>query len=159
MSYTLLGKKMGRFSKFCRILAFFVAWWSIVDMTTDGFTVSTYKMECEAGTLPCIYWQLGVLFIVLPTLVSTVVVAVKEYRDDDDDRVDKIFFTLLFGLGYALVTPVLAIITTGRAFCCGYTDDEEDDKKRVSTLKLLEVVFEALPQVSSDINLNIIIIT
>ena len=67
----------------------------------------------------------------------------------------KTMYTLVFGLGYAVFTPMLAIFTTGCALFCG----EEDATEYVSALKLCEIVCEALPQVIIiNINNNNIII-
>merc|ERR1712210_212616 len=69
MGYTLLGINMGRASKFFRLVAHLGAWW----MVLDCFTTITYWTLCQEGKLECWMWPLGALFLVLPTILSTLI--------------------------------------------------------------------------------------
>ena len=73
MGYTLLGINMGRASKFCRLVAHLGAWWMVLDMVLDCFTTITYRTLCQEGKLECWMWPLGALFLVLPTILSTLI--------------------------------------------------------------------------------------
>ena len=147
MSYVICGQEMGRYSQFFRVLAFLGALLIVVDMVSDGLAVSTYKQGCDEDTLPCYFWISGAFFMVLPTLVLTVAIAVWQYCHDLQWPW-KIATILVFGLCYPFTTPAIAIFTKGKALLCGDTLNESVDKKAVSAYKLVEVVFEALPQVS-----------
>ena len=144
MGYKLLGHDLGPMSKPMRLVMHLLAWWMVGDIVLDVFTTLRYKEECEAGTLPCWYWMAGLLFLILPTAVMTLVMifgcglpVVK-----DLDWCQKI----VVGPCYMVSAPPIAIFFTCWALC-GFTEDEEGEKDQTAYLKLWEVVCEALPQV------------
>ena len=145
MGYKFLGQPTGSCSKICRVIPFIGALWIILDMISDGMTVKTYREECMAGSLPCFYWQLGVFFLLLPTIMSILWIWCLSCCCGQSNPY--CWKTLVYGLGYALYTPIYAMYTTGGALFCGNTAREDKDTQNVSTLKLYEQVFEALPQV------------
>ena len=46
--------------------------WMFGDMITDGLSVHTYWNGYQDGKVPIYFWILGGLFMILPTLVSTI---------------------------------------------------------------------------------------
>ena len=115
MGYKLCGQNLGCLSKPMRLVMHLGAWWMVGDMVLDGLTTHRYKEECKAGTLPCWYWKAGLAFILLPTAVMTLVMffgcglpGVKDWPW---------WRKILWGPGYMVWAPLLAIWTTGRALC------------------------------------------
>ena len=151
MGYTLLGINMGRASKFFRLVAHLGAWWMVLDMVLDCFTTITYWTLCQEGKLECWMWPLGVLFIALPTIVSTLITYTFGWPYPEEQilfRDTLVCFRHKIARGplYFLTTPLSAILLTSRALCGGNTEDEEKHKVLAAYTKLPEVLCEALPQ-------------
>jgi hypothetical protein len=140
---------MGGFSVFFRIAALIAAAWILFDMITDAFTVKVYWAEWQEGRLPGIYPALGLLFLLLPTLGAMLVAAVWSVKKGDSGC--KAFLMVIVGMCYSALTPVAFIAMAlsnllGGEFGAGL-EEQEERKARVSGLKLIEVMLEALPQV------------
>lgn len=139
-------------------IAFISACWMVGDMILDMITTHTYKKGCDAGTLPCGFWVAGLAFILLPSVVVTLVVIFvsRQPTRQPTGRLRLVqdlawWEKVLVGPCFIVGVPLLAIVNTGWALCgdegmlgCG---DEEDYEEEISWLKMAEVVCEAAPQV------------
>ena len=119
--------------------------WSPVDWVTDCITLDLYYKMCQAEKLDCLFWQMGVVFLILPTIFATAFFTVLKLQGKAD-RKD----VILFGLLYVLYIPYRGITNHAKAvFCPGDGSLDEKDLPNDAALKLFEVVGEALPQVRS----------
>ena len=137
---------MGRASKLWKLVVHLGAWWMVLDMVMDGLTVTLYRSLCLEGELECWLWPVGVLFLLLPTLVATLVACTCGWPGEVGMDC---CMTVAGSPLYSLFAPLLALWVTGRALCCGDTEYEERRMEEVAYAKLPEVVCEALPQVSN----------
>ena len=122
MGYTICGKAVGKFSKFLRVLSFLASFLTGLDMITDAMTLYTYYGSWQAGSLPAYFWILGAFFMVLPSLVCTI-------------------------MFYCVTMPCIAIYTKGKALFCGETENKSGDREELSAWILAGIALEALPQV------------
>jgi len=133
---------------------------TIYTNASDGFNSNishTIPTNVTAGfkatngdLISCFYWQSGVVFILLPTVMSTLYIlyVVTCGIMSDEPTSGKIINTLFFGVFYMISTPILNILSTGRVFSVGVWNPENDDGLgNLATLFMFfEVFFEALPQ-------------
>jgi hypothetical protein len=131
-------------SKFCWLIAHVGAWWMLADMILDGLTVHTYWAMCQEGELECWMWMVGVAFLLLPTIVSTLVHFTCGCPGDPSG-----YAKIIDGPLYFVSAPLIAIYLTGANLCgCRRSHNEEYDKQNVAFRKMPEMLCEALPQVS-----------
>jgi len=127
--------------------------------TSDGFnsnisdtilTNATRGFNSTNGDLiSCFYWQSGVVFLILPTVISTLynLYLVTYGIENNLPSLFKMYNSLFYGCCYPIVTPILSIRHTSRALCGGNTKGDADAYgKIVTAFKFFEVFFEALPQ-------------
>lgn len=110
---------------------------------TTGFNAT------NGDLISCFYWQSGVVFILLPTVMSTLynLYLVTYGIENDQPTAVKIINTLFYGVFYMIFTPILTIISTGRFLCRSVEAEDEDVMGNLATVfKFFEVFFEALPQ-------------
>merc|ERR1719305_364810 len=94
----------------------------VLDMVLDCFTTITYWTLCQEGKLECWMWPLGALYLVLPTILSTLITFTCGWPYLQDLSCRK---KILRGPLYFLAIPLAAIYLTGRALFCRDTKDEE----------------------------------
>ena len=109
--------------------------WMFGDMITDGLSVHTYWNGYQDGKVPIYFWILGGLFMILPTLVSTIT----SYRAKFHKYQPLNF--LLAGPLYSLYVPAISIWSALTGNITSRYGQEE-----ATGWKLFEVLFEALPQ-------------
>jgi len=132
---------------------------TIYTNASDGFNSNishTIPTNVTAGfkatngdLISCFYWQSGVVFILLPTVMSTLynLYLVTYGIEKDQPKAIKIINTLFFGVFYMIFTPYLTIFNTGSLLCGSVESYEEDIVGDLATVyKFFEVFFEALPQ-------------
>jgi len=109
--------------------------WMFGDMITDGLSVHTYWNGYQDGKVPIYFWILGGLFMILPTLVSTIALCcVKWYKDEP-------LHFLLKGPLYFLYVPAVSIWSALTGDITGAHSQED-----ATGMKTFEILFEALPQ-------------
>jgi hypothetical protein len=121
--------------------------WQITDIWLDWTTVlHTYgRADEETDELPPPYfYNLGMLFIFLPTIVATVLVSVQKARGKYDWRQ-----WIAYGPGLVPVTIICQLMTANYMFKWQL---DENDEKEVAHLKMLEALLESLPQAILAIN-------
>ena len=120
----------------------------VADMVLDCLTVRQYWRLCQDAALPCWMWQLGVVFLILPTFIATLVFSICLVLCDKTYTIETDFDSAIyFGPLYVLCSPFLAISASSQAAFCEDQVETSGDLSSSSCIKLPEIIGEALPQV------------
>ena len=91
--------------------------------------------------ISCSYYQLGILFMLLPVVFAIgffTVILVRE-RAEFQSILEYFLIIIIFGVFYLLVVPIVSIWFTARdLFSLGDTSDRDRDLDMVKVLKLFE---------------------
>jgi hypothetical protein len=123
-------------------------------MITDGMTLYIYYRSWQAGSLPVFFWLGGAFFMVLPSFVCTVSMAAWYHCHNFPAHVNWILPTIMFELFYCVTIPCIAICAKGKALFWGETENESSDREAQSAWNVIEILFEAMPQVSDSVIKN-----
>ena len=145
-----------------KMFAFLSSLWALADIVLDIVTVIRYRDLCQVTRLSarllrhpviqedeisCSYYQLGILFMVLPVAIAILFFTVLLVRESGEFEsvLEYFIIILIFGVFYLLVVPIVSIWFTARALVKN-TDSDDRDMDMVKVLKLFEHIGEALPQ-------------
>ena len=124
------------------IVSWYPGQWSVVSGQYLSLSLQDHQIHCS-------YYQLGILFMLLPVLLAIVFFTVLLVREsaEFESVIEYILIILIFGLLYLLVVPIVSIWFTARdLFSFGDSGDRDKDMDMVKVLKMFEHIGEALPQ-------------
>ena len=128
-----------------KLFAFLSSLWALADIVLDSVTVYRYHMACHVGDISCTYYQLGILFMLLPVIFAMGFICIILVMESGEfESVFEYFiFMLVFGLFYLVVVPIAAIWFTARDLLgVGESEDRARDMEMVKVLKMFEHIGE-----------------
>ena len=124
-----------------KLFAFLSSLWALADIVLDSVTVYRYHSWCHDGSISCAYYQLGILFMLLPVIFAMAFIGIILVMESGEFEsvFEYLLIMLVFGVFYLLVVPIVSIWFTGRDLLgVGESEDRAKDIEMVKVLKMFE---------------------
>lgn len=121
-----------------KLFAFLSSIWALADIVLDCVTVNKYHKECMDGEISCVYYGLGIVFMLLPVVFASGyigIILVRE-RNEFESVFEYLLIMMVFGVFYLVVVPIVSIWFTAKdLFSVG---GMEKDMEMIRVLKMFE---------------------
>ena len=107
----------------------------MADIVLDSVTVYRYHSWCHDGSISCAYYQLGILFMLLPVIFAMTFIGIILVMESGEFEsvFEYLLIMLVFGVFYLLVVPIVSIWFTGRDLLgVGESEDQARDMEMVN---------------------------
>ena len=124
-----------------KLFSFLSSLWALADIVLDSVTVYKYHDQCHQEEISCAYYQLGILFMLLPVIFAMLFIGIILVMESGEFEsvFEYLLIMLVFGVFYLFVVPIVSIWFTGRdLFGVGESDDRAKDIEMVKVLKMFE---------------------
>ena len=132
-----------------RLFAFLSSIWALADIALDCVTVNKYHKECMDEEISCVYYGLGIVFMLLPVVFASGyvgIILVRE-RNEFESVFEYLLIMMVFGVFYLVVVPIVSIWFTAKdLFSVGDMENRKKDMEMIRVLKMFEHIGEYIKE-------------